>query len=270
MTGPELALILFTACNSIRVLAYVPQIAAVVRDRNGASAISYTTWGMFAVSHFSTVVYAYLVLLDPRMAGIFAANTVCCVLIVALTAHKRGLFRLAVRPELRGRFGVLAVSAVFIAGVALALTLGSPSNTASQTAPAFATKDDRQITVTTDVAAQRSAGPPTAEASLDHYARLLSQSHGTYWEQSRSTPWPFTLTGTWNVEASAWRMFELDDAAAITAFPWLTAFPLGEKEQRTTTRATIVNASKRLSATAAPAKVSRPGSKAGASSNLRR
>jgi hypothetical protein len=95
MTSAEIALALFALCNSVRVFAYVPQIVAVARDPCGASAISYATWGLFAVSHLSTVAYAVLVVADWRMAAVFVANTICCLVIVGLTAWKRALFKTA-------------------------------------------------------------------------------------------------------------------------------------------------------------------------------
>lgn len=89
-TSPaDIALAAFALCNSIRVFAYVPQIVSVARDRNGATAISYTTWGLFALSHLSTVAYAILTLDDWRMAAVFAANAACCTIILGLTALKR-------------------------------------------------------------------------------------------------------------------------------------------------------------------------------------
>ena len=97
MTSAEIALAVFAICNSVRVFAYVPQIVAVARDQGGASAISYTTWGLFAVSHLSTVAYALLVVDDWRMAAVFIANTLCCLVIVGLTAWKRALFKAAQR-----------------------------------------------------------------------------------------------------------------------------------------------------------------------------
>ena len=80
---------IFAACNSVRIIAYVPQIVRVGRDTNGATAISYTTWALFAVSHLSTVAYALIVVSDPRLAVVFAGNAACCVVILILTAYKR-------------------------------------------------------------------------------------------------------------------------------------------------------------------------------------
>ena len=89
----DLALVVFTACNTARVFAYLPQIVKIGRDTQGAAAISYVTWTFFGVSHLSTVAYAILVVNDWRMTAVFAANTLCCVIIVSLTAWKRAAFR---------------------------------------------------------------------------------------------------------------------------------------------------------------------------------
>jgi uncharacterized protein with PQ loop repeat len=89
----DVALVVFTVCNTARVFAYLPQIVKISRDSQGATAISYMTWSLFGVSHLSTVAYAVLVVDDLRMAAVFAANTGCCVIIVALTAWKRAVAR---------------------------------------------------------------------------------------------------------------------------------------------------------------------------------
>lgn len=89
----DLALVVFTACNTARVFAYLPQIVKISRDTQGATAISYATWILFGVSHLSTVAYAILVVDDWRMAAVFVANTVCCAIIVGLTIWKRASLR---------------------------------------------------------------------------------------------------------------------------------------------------------------------------------
>lgn len=93
ITPADAALLVFTACNTARVFAYLPQIVKIGRDTQGATAISYTTWMLFGLSHLSTVAYAILVVNDWRMAAVFAANTVCCGVIVGVTAWKRAAFR---------------------------------------------------------------------------------------------------------------------------------------------------------------------------------
>jgi hypothetical protein len=89
MTSAEIAVALFAACNSARVLAYIPQVVRFVRDADGARAISCLTWGSFTIANLSTVSYALLFLSDWRTAAIFGANAACCLIIVALTAYKR-------------------------------------------------------------------------------------------------------------------------------------------------------------------------------------
>jgi hypothetical protein len=89
MSISDLALFLFAALNSVRVVAYVPQLVRIARDRHGAEAISCVTWLLFALSHLSTVTYAWLALGDLGMAAVFAANLAACLLVLALTAWKR-------------------------------------------------------------------------------------------------------------------------------------------------------------------------------------
>jgi uncharacterized protein with PQ loop repeat len=91
--APSAAIALFTAANTVRVLAYVPQILKAARDRNGASAISYTTWGLFFISHLTTILYAVVYQGDAIMALIFLGNAIACLAIVAITFLKRRRYR---------------------------------------------------------------------------------------------------------------------------------------------------------------------------------
>ena len=84
-----LVLAAFTALNSIRVLAYIPQIIKAAQDGNGATAISYTTWGLFFLSHLTTIFYAVVCLGDLIMGLIFLGNAVACLAIVLVTFMKR-------------------------------------------------------------------------------------------------------------------------------------------------------------------------------------
>jgi len=85
----EIAIAIFAVSNSVRVVAYVPQIVRVARDRDGAAAVSCLTWLLFAVSHLSTVAYAVVVIDDWGMATIFGVNMLCCLFIIGLTIYKR-------------------------------------------------------------------------------------------------------------------------------------------------------------------------------------
>jgi hypothetical protein len=85
----EITLMLFAACNGVRIFAYIPQIRKGAIDQNGASAISYTTWAMFLIAHLSTVAYALINRADPELAACFAGNAVCCLVILAVAYCKR-------------------------------------------------------------------------------------------------------------------------------------------------------------------------------------
>lgn len=115
LTPADVALAVFTACNNVRILAYLPQILRVGRDANGATAISYTTWILFGLSHLSTAAYALLVISDPVMAAVFVGNAACCITILALTAYKQAVHAraaLSMRPPLALRLLDAAPEAV--------------------------------------------------------------------------------------------------------------------------------------------------------------
>jgi hypothetical protein len=99
-------LAVFTAVSSIRIFAYIPQILQAAADRNGASAISYTTWGLFFVSNMATAAYALVCLGDGIMALVFLGNAAACLAIVAVTFVKR----LRHRRHLQVRAAMHAVS----------------------------------------------------------------------------------------------------------------------------------------------------------------
>lgn len=82
-------LAVFAFVNSVRIIAYVPQILKASRDGNGASAISCLTWGLFFASHLTTIMYAVVCLGDLVMAAIFIGNAFACLAIIAVTLLKR-------------------------------------------------------------------------------------------------------------------------------------------------------------------------------------
>lgn len=93
MTVADIILAAFAISNSVRVVAYVPQIVKIAKDNEGAAAVSNGTWALFGVSHLSTVAYAFLVIGDLYMALLFTANLLCCLAIIGLTVWKRRKFR---------------------------------------------------------------------------------------------------------------------------------------------------------------------------------
>jgi len=93
MTAADITLAIFTLCNSLRVLAYVPQITKAATDRNGAQAVSFATWGLFLFSNISAVAYALVNKDDWLLAAMFLANGAGCAAILLIGAWKRSQHR---------------------------------------------------------------------------------------------------------------------------------------------------------------------------------
>jgi hypothetical protein len=93
MTVADLTLAAFTICNSLRVLAYLPQISRAATDQSGAQAISFATWSLFLFSNVSAVAYALVNKDDWTMAVLFLANAVGCSAILLIGAWKRSQYR---------------------------------------------------------------------------------------------------------------------------------------------------------------------------------
>jgi len=93
MTFADITLATFTLCNSLRVVAYVPQIVSAAADRSGAEAISLGTWGLFLVSHASAMAYAVVNRGDWTMASVFFGNTIGCGAVVLIAGWKRARHR---------------------------------------------------------------------------------------------------------------------------------------------------------------------------------
>ena len=93
MTIADITLTAFTLCNSLRVVAYVPQIVKAARDGGGAQAISFGTWGLFLVSHASATAYSLVNKDDWTMASVFLGNALGCGAIILIAAWKRSQHR---------------------------------------------------------------------------------------------------------------------------------------------------------------------------------
>src|SRR5215471_8018030 len=93
MTIADTTLAVFTLFNSLRFLAYLPQIATALRDQSGAQAISFGTWGLFLVSNASAMAYALVNNKDWMMAFMFLGNAVGCSAILLIAAWKRSQHR---------------------------------------------------------------------------------------------------------------------------------------------------------------------------------
>jgi hypothetical protein len=89
MTLADFSMTAFALLNGGRIIAYMPQIMCVYRDRNGAEAVSLLTWAMFTAANLATVSYSLTVSSDLVIASVFALNTLCCLAITSLVACRR-------------------------------------------------------------------------------------------------------------------------------------------------------------------------------------
>jgi hypothetical protein len=85
----QVTFLAFAVFNSLRVVSYLPQIARVAADTNGASAISYATWGLWTTAHIATGFYAAINIHDPYLLGVSIVNAICCFVVIVLTTVKR-------------------------------------------------------------------------------------------------------------------------------------------------------------------------------------
>lgn len=95
-----ITLALFTACNALRLVAYLPQIYKVATDAGSARSVSQTTWSTFLVANVSTSAYALANRADLGLALCFGANAICCAIILGIAFRRR-------HPSRSGRAGAV-------------------------------------------------------------------------------------------------------------------------------------------------------------------
>jgi hypothetical protein len=85
----------FSFFNTIRVVSYVPQMLRIARDTNGATAVSFLTWTLWACANGSTAAYAGVIIGDRALCLVSSINTLCCAIVICQTAYKRHRWRAA-------------------------------------------------------------------------------------------------------------------------------------------------------------------------------
>jgi enoyl-CoA hydratase/carnithine racemase len=96
----------FDLFNVLRLASYFPQLVAVARDQNGATAISFSCWSIWIGANAATAAYAWLNLRDVPLAVVSAFNGICCGAVLTLALYKRAAARVR-----RSRSPSLAVRA---------------------------------------------------------------------------------------------------------------------------------------------------------------
>jgi hypothetical protein len=89
MTNVDVLGLAFGFFNVLRLVSYFPQIAAVARDQNGASAISFSCWSIWIGANGSTGLYAWIKLADIPLALVSGFNAACCAAVLFMAIYKR-------------------------------------------------------------------------------------------------------------------------------------------------------------------------------------
>ena len=95
MNAADLSLVAFTACNALRITAYLPQMLKLCCDPGAAASFSYSSWLMFAAANLSTAFYGQVVVGDSVLAVLNALSAACCGMLIGMARGCKTM------PELR-------------------------------------------------------------------------------------------------------------------------------------------------------------------------
>lgn len=120
----EITFVLFAVFSGLRTVSYVPQIYRVAADNNGATAISYSTWGLWIAANLATALYALVNLKDLYLGFVSVIYATCCIVVVVLTMIKRRRLQQTTGPRVVIAAAGSQDPAAALRYVSLALMLG--------------------------------------------------------------------------------------------------------------------------------------------------
>ena len=80
---------LYVLTNTVRIVFYAPQIRAVLKCRDGAAAVSITTWAFWTFANLTAALYGWFVIRDRAFTLIFLGNLACTGAVTLIAAGKR-------------------------------------------------------------------------------------------------------------------------------------------------------------------------------------
>jgi hypothetical protein len=86
---------IYPLSNATRILTYVPRLISVWRCTDRARSVSILTWGSWAVSNISAVLYGTVVIDDGFFVAISCINLVGCAAVTATVAWRRSQWQRA-------------------------------------------------------------------------------------------------------------------------------------------------------------------------------
>lgn len=84
MTAADVSLIAFTACNALRIAAYLPQMLKLCTHPGAVASFSYSSWLLFGAANLSTAFYGQLAVGDTALAVLSAFSAACCAVLIGI------------------------------------------------------------------------------------------------------------------------------------------------------------------------------------------